>query len=282
MGTSSAQLIAVQAGHGSPLTSIFPGGMDAELGENELSSSVGKALALLTAFTAEKRSMGVSELARAAGLPKSTAFRLLAILVAWGLLERSDTRYSLGPRVSELAGLITDSRRHRIRDVAMPYMQDLYEITHETVHLAVPDGSDILYIEKIYGHNQVKSPSRVGGRLNAGCSALGKAMMAFSKDDTIRQILRQLRPLTPYTIVAPAALAGELKTIRETGVAFDREEAALGLTCVASPVIGRSGEVIAAVSVSGPMGRFDPTRRATAVRRAALGIANGLGASSHN
>jgi DNA-binding IclR family transcriptional regulator len=254
---------------------------DGDGADSELSTSVSKAMALLTGFTAERREMGVSELARATGLPKSTAFRLLATLVSWGLLERCGTRYSLGRRVSQLAGIVSDVRQHELREAAAPYLMDLYELTRETIHLAIPDGADVLYIEKLFGHNQVRSPSRVGGRLNAACSALGKAMLAYSEPEVVVQVVRQLRPLTRYTIVTPSALAQELQTIRENGVAFDREEAALGLTCVAAPIRSRSGKVLGAVSVSGPTSRFDPARKAAAVRSAAAGIAHALPAAHH-
>jgi DNA-binding IclR family transcriptional regulator len=233
-------------------------------------------MAMLGAFDRDHRSMGVSDIARRSRLPKSTAFRLLAILSSWGLIERCGTKYEVGRRVTELASLANDSHRQRIRDVALPYLQDLYEITHETVHLAVLEGTDIVYVEKLYGHNRVKSPSYVGGRLNAGCTALGKALMAFSGEDTVKEVVGQLRPRTRHTIVRPKVWVDELKTIRESRVAYDREEAQLGLTCVAAPIVGWSDHAIAAVSVSGPTARFQPSGKASAVRRAAAAIARAL------
>ncbi|MGE0304415.1 MAG: IclR family transcriptional regulator [Acidimicrobiia bacterium] len=249
---------------------------DDALGDGELSSSVGKALSLLITFDGGTRVMGVSELARRAGLPKSTAFRLLRILVLWGLVERVGNRYSLGARVCELAEHASDSNRRRIRDLALPYLQDLYETTHETIHLAVRDGADVVYLEKLYGHNRVQAPSRVGGRLNAGCSALGKAMLAFSDAQVFRQVVRHMRPHTRYTIMAPNALASELRIVRGDGVAYDREESALGVTCVAAPIIGAGNQLIGAVSIAGPVHRFDPTTRASAVRGTASAIASAV------
>lgn len=247
----------------------------------ELDSSAAKTLALLTAFSTEHRSMGVSEISRCTGVPKSTAFRLLAPLVSSGLLARSGTRYSVGPRVTELARLANDPERQRLHDIALPYMQDLYEATHETVHLAVLDGADIVYVEKLYGHNRVPAPSRVGGRLLATCSALGKAMLAFGDEKTLWNAMRRLRPRTPYTIMAPATLLNELAVVRSTGVAYDREEAALRVTCVAAPVRALGGDVVAAVSVSGLAGRFEPSSKAVVVQRAAQGIGRALGAHAH-
>ena len=89
------------------------------------------------------------------------------------------------------------------------------------------DGSDVVYLEKLYGHNGVKLPSRVGARLSAGRRGLGKAMMAFSGDDVVQYALRQLRPRTGRTIVAPSVWVDELHKIKDLGIAFDHEEATL-------------------------------------------------------
>lgn len=241
--------------------------------EQKYLGSVGKASALLTSFTADNRTMGVSELARSAGIPKSTAHRLLAVLVDWGLVARTGTDYSPGPGLTELASLTGPAGHQQLRDRALPHLMDLYEKTHETVHLAVLDGEHILYIEKIYGHNRAKSPSRVGGRFPAACSALGKAMLAFSDRDTVERAFSQLRPLTPNTIVSPRMLIKELRMVQEQGVAFDRDEAAPGVSCVAAPVLSWGGQVIAAISVTGPSNRFRPTNNIAAVRNAAAGVA---------
>lgn len=238
--------------------------------------SVGKAAALLTSFTADSRAMGVSELARSAGIPKSTAHRLLAVLVDWGLVARHGTTYSPGPGLTELASLTGSAGHQRLRDLALPHLLDLYQNTRETVHLAVLDGEHILYVEKIFGHNRAHSPSRVGGRAPAACSALGKAMLAFSDRETVERACRQLRPLTPNTIVSPRLLVKELMMVQDHGVAFDRDEAALGLTCVAAPVVGWSGQLLAAVSVSGPSRRFRPASSVAAVRQAAAGVARSV------
>ncbi|MBT2268970.1 IclR family transcriptional regulator [Rhodococcus erythropolis] len=239
----------------------------------DTATSVDKALALLTAFSGDARLLGVSDLARRTGLPKSTAFRLLGVLVAWGLVERVGTRYSVGMRLGKLAELAGSPVSMDIRDIALPYLQDLYETTHETVHLAVSDGLDILYVEKIFGHNRVSTPSRVGGRINAGCTALGKAMLAFADAEVVGQVFQHMRPLTAHTIASANVLGQQLEAVRRLGVAYDREESSIGVTCVGAPVLGPDSRVIAAISVTGPVYRFDPAGRAGAVTRAAQGIA---------
>ncbi|QXJ22597.1 IclR family transcriptional regulator [Actinomadura graeca] len=245
-------------------------GADADL---PASGSVGKALAVLGAFTPEQPSLGVSEVARRAHMPKSTVHRLLAALVDGGLIAKSGTQYSPGPLLTELAALTNRPDLQRLREAALPYLLDLYEHAHEMVHLAVLEGIDVRYVEKIYGHERARCPSRVGGHVPAAASALGKAMLAFSDTETVVRASRRLRPLTPYTIVTPHALAAELRAVRERHVAYDRQENTLGLTCVAAPILGWRGRVVAAVSVSGPVHRFRPASCATAVRNAAAGIA---------
>ena len=244
-------------------------------GDGSLDSSVGKALALLDALACTSRNTGVTELARMVGVPKSTAFRLLAFLAQSGLVERQGTDYRLGRRLFELGSLVAEFKPRSIRDSALPYLEDLYELTHETVHLGILDGTDVLYLEKIYGHEAVMSPSRVGGRLPAHCVGLGKAMLAYSPSETLDAVITTgLPPLTPYSIIYAQLLREALKEIRQQGVAFDREEAKLGLTCVAAPVLGANGYAVAAVSVSGPTYRFDPARFVPAVRDAANGVSS--------
>jgi len=238
----------------------------------DLSGSVGKALALLASFSHDRPSMGLSELARRSGLSKSTAHRLLALLVSWSILTREGTEYSPGPRLAELAVLQMSASHRRLKDTALPYLQDLYEATHETVHLAVLERTDVLYLEKLYGHNRVKSPSRVGSRLPAAFSALGKAMLAHSDSETVRTAAGRLRRLTPHSLATPTKLVAELELVREHGVSFDRQETALGLVCVGAPLLDWSGSVIGAVSVSGPANRFRPGYHAATVRRAAAGL----------
>jgi DNA-binding IclR family transcriptional regulator len=248
-----------------------------ESGRIDLATSVGKALALLDAFDSPAAALGVTELARRAGLPKSTAFRLLAALEAGSFVERNGNRWCLGRRLFELGNLVSYCRPRNLRDVALPFLSDLYELTHETVHLAVLEGIEVLYVEKLYGHNKVRTPSQVGGRVPAHCSALGKAMLAYADEATVAKVIAGgLDARTPYTIVVPSLFRAEIDAVRREGVAFDREEATLGLTCVAAAVF-RDGRAVAAVSVSGHSSRFVPAAIAGAVRKAATGIAAELG-----
>jgi DNA-binding IclR family transcriptional regulator len=156
-------------------------------------------------------------------------------------------------------------------------MVELVESTRQTVHLAVLDGSDVLYIEKLYGHLAVTAPSYVGGRVPARCAAIGKAMLAFSGDEVVEQaITGPLERRTRHTTVDRRVLRDELTRIADDGVAYDHEEVRLGLTCVGAPIIRRDG-TIAAISIAGPTSQFEPERAAKNLARVASQITAQLG-----
>ena len=216
-------------------------------------TSVGKALAVLDAFRGEGSVLGVSQVAERANLPKSTTHRMLNLLVEHGYIERTDARYRLSRAIFELGNMVSDCRPRSLRAIAMPFMTELYESTHATVHLAVLDGRDVLYVEKIYGHHGVSLPSRVGGRVPALCTALGKAILGFSSRERIEAAFSVPVPrLTQRTIVNPAVLRDILVRVRETGIAHDSEGSTLGACCLAAPVLARDSTVLGAVSVSFP------------------------------
>ncbi|CAI9410123.1 IclR family transcriptional regulator [Nocardioides sp. T2.26MG-1] len=236
--------------------------------------SVMKALQLLDAFRGAGPTLGVSEIARRAGVPKSTAFRLLTHLEQGGYVERIGRDYCLGRHLFELGNSVPLCRPDGLRETAAPHLGVLVVKTQRLVNLAVLEGTEVVYLEKIHGHDSVQVESTVGGRMPAGCSALGKAMLAFSGRDAIRTVLEGgLVRRTRYSVADPARFLKELSRIRAEGVAFDREEIQLGLVCAAAPVLGRDGRAVAAVSVSGPATRFNPMTAAADVRRTADAIA---------
>jgi DNA-binding IclR family transcriptional regulator len=162
--------------------------------------------------------------------------------------------------------------------VAIPFLQDLYERTHETVHLGVREGAEVVYVAKVGGHRQVPSPSRVGGRMPMHCTAIGKVLLAHADAGLGREVLgAELQRRTAHTVVAPGLLRRGLPRIVQEGVAFEREESALGLTCVAAPVFGADDKVVAAVSLAGPTARFRPEAHVAAIRAAATAFGVALG-----
>jgi DNA-binding IclR family transcriptional regulator len=241
---------------------------------SKLRTSVGKAVAVLGAFQCTGGAMlGVSQVAERANLSKSTAHRILAVLVENGYVERSGAGYQLGRAIFELGHLVP-SCRPRKRIPAMPFLTELWEYTHATVHLAVLDGNDVLYLQKVHGPNSVSVPSRVGGRVPALCTALGKAILAFSEPAVVEPVLSAPVPrLTSHTVVNPILLREALERFRCSGIAEDREGASLGIRCFAAPVFGEeAGVAVAAVSVSFATTEVVPLAVLTRLRQSAEAI----------
>lgn len=238
-------------------------------------SGVARVAAVLGAFDAEHAELRVSELARRAGLPKSTTSRLVRDLVQHGFLERKGADLHLGTRLFELGELA--SRHRNLRAIALPYMADLREATRQTVHLAVLDEVEVVYVEILRSRDAPSMPSRVGGRLLAHAAAVGKVLLAFSDEAVVEVVCS--RPLTrvgPRTITAPGHLRRELARIRGTGLAYESEESGPGVGCVASAVVGADGRPVAAISISGWSGRLNLRRVGPAVRTAALAMGREL------
>jgi DNA-binding IclR family transcriptional regulator len=224
---------------------------------------------VLDAFDGPGR-LNLAQIVRRTGLPRSSAHRMLERLVALRWLRRNGRDYELGMRLVELGSLaVHQDRLHR---AAMPLLHDLHRATGLVVHLAILDGSDVVYLEKIGDQMMAAIPTRVGGRQPAHCAAVGKAMLAYREDTDQADVIDLGTRKTRYSISTPAQLSAELASVAARGVAFDREESVPGFGCVAAP-IGAPGEAVAAVSVCGPMNRmmFDQ-RLAAPVRMTAMGI----------
>ncbi len=230
-----------------------------------------RVFAILDCFGTRDPELTLAELAARTGIPKSTVHRLAKLLVEQRLLKRTDAGFSLGLRQFELGELVGEQRE--LRDVALPFLEELFELTHETIHLGVLDGSEVLYFVKIVGYKAFALPTRTGGRWPVYASALGKVLMAFGPQDPLQVLPPSgLKPLTPYTIIDPQRLQRELAIVRRVGTAIESQEAVLGNACVAAPIFDPAGHVLAAVSVSGPPLRLRPTQRAPIVRRTAAKI----------
>jgi DNA-binding IclR family transcriptional regulator len=237
-----------------------------------------RGFSLLAAFDPDHPELGISELARRTGLAKSTVHRLAGELVRLRLLEPAGPRLRLGMRLFEIGQLVP--RQRTLRDAALPFMEDLREATRNSVHLAVLEGVEVVYVEILRSRGSRSLPSRVGGRLPAHATGVGKAILAFSRPEVVTaRIDAGLFRLSPHTIVVPGALTRELRTIREEGVSYDRQESEVGIVCAAAPVFGPDGAVAAALSVTGRAERLDARRMAPAVRTAALALSRALATS---
>lgn len=237
----------------------------------DLDTVLGKAVTILQAFTVDDQVLSLAELVRRTGLAKATVHRVAGDLVANRLLDRTRLGYRLSGGLFELG--MRASLERSLLELAMPFLQDLYERTHETVHLGLREGHDVVYVAKIGGHRQATAPSRTGGRMPVHCTAIGKALLAHADPEVQNEVLSgPLERRTPHTVVAAGLLQRQLATVLETGVAFEREESTVGLVCVAAPVLDDTGHALAAISVAGPVGRFRPQSHVDAVRAAATGL----------
>jgi DNA-binding IclR family transcriptional regulator len=233
-----------------------------------------RVLAILGSFDADHRSLTLSEVAGRAGLTLPTAHRLVGELAEWGALRRTGAgRYVIGRRLWDL-GLLSQVQTG-LRDVAAPFLQDLYGATLATVHLAVRDGAGVLYLDRISGHASVPVTSRPGARLPMYPTGVGKVLLAHAPPEVREQVLAgPLERFTPYTVVQRSRLASQLRRIRQDGYATTTEEMTLGACSIAVPVAA-GGRVIASVGVVLPDLRARP-RLVPAMRVAAQGIARGV------
>jgi DNA-binding IclR family transcriptional regulator len=236
-------------------------------------SVIGRIGLVLDAFGPDDADIGLTELARRSGLAKPTVHRLAAQLVDAGFLERHGTDYRLGVRLFEIGQRVPAARR--LRDVALPFMEDVFVATRETVHLGVPSGTEVMYLEKIRGHRAVDAPTRVAGRMPMHCTATGKAMLAHLPDELVAQALSSMTRQTSHTVMVQSVVRGQLAEVRRSGYSVEHEETKLGYVSVASPVFDH-GALVGAISVTGPTYRMSIDSVSGTVRTAARALSRVL------
>jgi DNA-binding IclR family transcriptional regulator len=238
-------------------------------------SVVSKALSLLDAFAIGDAELSLNELARRTRLPLSTTYRLAGELVSWGGLERANgSGYRVGLRLLEVGARAP--RSAGLHEIVVPFMQDLFVATRENVHLAVLQGHEALYIERVTGLRSIPVKSRRWGRMPLHATGVGKVLLAYADLTFIDQVIDEgLARFTAYTIVAPGHLRRNLAEVRRTGVAFAHEEMTVGRLSVAAPLFDMDDSVVAAMSIVVPT-TVDPQRLAPAVRTAALSASRQL------
>ncbi len=237
-------------------------------------------LKVLATGPAEKRLADFSE----AGLHKSTAFRLLEALRRHRLvaLDEATGRYRLGLGLFEL-GMAAVSRLD-VGQCAPPFLETLARETGETASLGIFENPEVVHILRVESANPLRLPAQAGRRSPAYCTGIGKAILAHLEPDQLDQYLRavSLKPRTPRTITDRDQLKQDLKRVRSRGYSLDDEEIFPGLRCVAAPIFGLDGGVVAGVSVAGPSSRMPKDsvpRFATRVVSAAAEISRRLGFS---
>jgi DNA-binding IclR family transcriptional regulator len=228
------------------------------------SSSLRRALLIvdfIAEFPGEAAGPRLAEISAGIGLNKTTILRLMAPLLEEGLLTyKPDTaRYGLGPRTAYLGTVYLE--RLDLRDVAHDILAALVEESGETAHLVILDGFEVVYVDKVESPSQVRMYSRLGSRLPAYSTSVGKAFLAYLPDSTIRRVAENGMPRrTPHTITTEEGLRAQLARIREQGFAVDDVENELGIRCVGAAVLDHTDTPVAAISISGPDTRVTPDR----------------------
>ncbi|MCG0239985.1 MAG: IclR family transcriptional regulator [Firmicutes bacterium] len=243
--------------------------------------SVDSALRLLETFSRAEPELTLAELSRRLGLGKSTVFRLLSTLEARGFVERNPEtgRFRLGLKALYIGGLVI----HRINLItgSQLALERLVRESGETAHLVVYERGEAVFVNKVESSRTVTMGSHIGARMPAYCTATGKVLLAHLPEGELERYLAEtpLRRLTLHTITDPDRLREHLRQVREQGYAVDQQESEEGLMCVAAPIRGPQGNVVAAVSVSGPavrLARQLPKMREL-VQAAAAEISQNLG-----
>ncbi len=208
-----------------------------------------RVFSLLDAFTPEAPALRLVDLRDATGLPVSTVHRIAGELVELGALKKdAEGVYRIGLRMWELGSLCPQPRT--LRDVSVPFLHDLYDATSENVHLAVLDGDEVLYLERVWGRRSVDVVSHVGGRSPLHATGVGKVLLAHAPRELQESVLRAgLKRYTPHTIVMPGLLLRSLQEVRASGIARCVEELSLGTISVAAPIVDHERRVVAALSV---------------------------------
>ncbi len=243
-------------------------------------TTVSKALQVLQAFSYEHPVLGVSELSRRLGMGKSSVHRVLTTLAEQGFVTKTaDDRYRLGLKLHELGQLVVSSLE--LRQVAHAPIERLHAESGETVHVAVLEGADAMYVHRIEAQSTLRTFSRVGRRVPAHTTSSGKCLLAFSDPEATEVVLRAgLARIGPRSITTERGLRDALAKCRADGYVVSVEENERGVVSIGAPVFGHDGSCIAAVSMAGPIMRVNTEqvpRLTRMVRRCALDISVGMG-----
>lgn len=220
-------------------------------------SSVANSIRLLKAFTDDEFELGVSSLAKRLGLAKSTVHRLASTLIKDDMLEQDKQtgKYRLGLALFELGARVR--RKMNVFNEAQFALKDLVEKTEETAHLTVLDHASVMFLYKFESRQAIRMKSILGARVPAHCSADGKAILAYQTKERIESIaVNGLAALTAKTITSVEQLMVDLAQVRARGYALDDEETEVGLRAIAAPIRDHTGEVVAAISIAGPIQRM--------------------------
>ena len=238
-----------------------------------------KALDLLSAFSFREPRLSLADLAARTGIPRATAFRLLTTLEQAGFVAKAGGEYQLGIKCFVLGNIVAAGLD--LREKAHPHLVALRDETGETVHLAILDHWQVLYLERVHSPHPVGfMRSRIGAIVPSYCTGLGKTLLAFKPEEDVARWARgeHFKAMTARTITSPRRLLKELRAIRERGYGLDEQEHEIGVRCIAAPIVNHAGVVVAAVSVAGPAERMPRTLAVSDMARAVLAAARAISA----
>jgi DNA-binding IclR family transcriptional regulator len=242
---------------------------------------VGRAVAVLKAFSDAQPRLTLAEISRATRLNRATAYRLVSALEKEGLVARvaGAEAYHLGPEAIVLGGRAL--RANALRPASRPELEALAQATHETATLETLVENDVLILDEVVSPHLVAGAPSLGTRWPAHATSTGKAILAFAGEAEQNSFLRRgLAGCTPHTLTAPAALRAALAEVRQRGWATVRDELEIGYTAAAAPVLDHEGRPAAALCVGGPSLRLSPERLAEVallVQQAARRVSERLG-----
>ncbi len=240
--------------------------------------TVGKALEVLDSVAAFERPVKFTELLEQSTYPKATLYRLLQTLVNQNLLSHDPEtgNYSMGLRLIRLAHAAWENAS--LAPIARPFVEELAAGAGESVHLAQLDNGQVIFVDKLKATDRFETLAQVGKVAPAYCTGVGKAMLAYIAPKRLDIVLQQQSffPYTQATHRSAESLLGELPTIRESGIAFDREEHEEGIVSIAAPIFISNGRVIGALSVATSTMRYD-LDRLTVFRDELLSTADKIG-----
>jgi len=246
--------------------------------------SLQKGLAVLCAFSVQRRSMTLTDVAEATGMNKSSAQRLVFTLEALGFVRKNaqTRRYQLTPRVMRIG--FNYVAAHPLIDLANPFLSELTQLTTETTCLTEADGLDMVYLARFISTQSVPVHMPIGSRIPIYCTACGRAWLSALPADETLALLRQSERCahTRHTLTDEAAILAELEQTRQRGWALNREELFLGDMVLGAPVIGSHGRPVAAVHVVAPTSRWTPEAAEARLAPALLACARSLSNAARN
>ncbi|MEU5850932.1 IclR family transcriptional regulator [Saccharopolyspora shandongensis] len=237
---------------------------------------VGRALRLLDAFSAQRPELSLSEIARRAEVPVATAHRLIHELCGWGAVERGeDGLYRIGLRLWELGSLAP--RGQGLRELALPFLEDLSQISRENVQLAIREGTEVIFIERIAGSGAVPVLTRVGGRFALTATGVGLVLLAHAPADVQDEVINgSIERYTSHTVTDPAEMRRMLADVRANGFSISDRQISLDTLSVGAPIYGGHEQVVAAVSLVVRNGGTSPHSLVSLVRTSARAISRAL------